>query len=94
MPSSTASRSFANGTSGAQQAMPKPATRNDRRVASRVVGRSADSMCMGTPRRLRVREKSQVMRASGKTVKTHGSFGLSGFAHSANDLAARVSLLS
>ena len=43
-PSSTASRSFANGTSGAQQAMPKPATRKERRVASRVAGRSAENI--------------------------------------------------
>ena len=46
-PSSTPSRVFANGTSGAQHAMPKPATRKASRVARRVAGRSAEDM--GTP---------------------------------------------
>ena len=46
-PSSTPSRVFANGTSGAQHAMPKSATRKASRVARRVAGRSAE--CMGTP---------------------------------------------
>ncbi|MGY4462416.1 hypothetical protein ACVWYI_006376 [Bradyrhizobium sp. LB13.1] len=47
MPSSTASRAFANGTSGAQHAMPKPATRKASLVARRVAGVSAEGM--GTP---------------------------------------------
>jgi hypothetical protein len=38
-----ASRCFANGTSGAQHATPKPATRNESRVASRVAGRLAEA---------------------------------------------------
>src|SRR5208337_1244773 len=41
VPSSTWSLSLAKGTRGAQQATPKPATRKESRVASRVSGRSA-----------------------------------------------------
>src|SRR4051794_12017652 len=44
MASSTASRPLANGTRGAQPAMPKPATQNESRVASRVAGRSAEGI--------------------------------------------------
>ena len=39
-----AKRAFASGTSGAQQAIPKPAAKKARRVASRVLGRSADGI--------------------------------------------------
>jgi hypothetical protein len=42
--SSMARRCLAKGTSGAQQAMPKPATRKARRVARRVAGRSFEAM--------------------------------------------------
>ena len=50
-PSSTANRCYAKGTSGAHAAIPKPATKNPRRVASRVAGRSAEGILRGTPKR-------------------------------------------
>ena len=51
IPSSTASRSLAYGTSGAQQETPKPATRNASRVATRAAGLSAEDLrrCRSRP---------------------------------------------
>src|ERR1700722_18545244 len=68
VPSSTARRCLAKGTSGAQQAMPKPATRKERRVASRVAGRSDETMG-GVP--IRVRNAGTRMRGSGGGFARH-----------------------